>query len=120
MLSSQLDGYAAMLEGAVIVDVLRFAETDPANAFEGAILGPLHKLRSPERGRRHLLIDALDEALMRTQRPTIVDLLSTRLNLLPSWLRIVATTRNEPSVLSQLGGLRAHILSSRTSSGGHT
>jgi WD40 repeat protein len=113
MLSSQLDGYAAMLEEAVIVDALQFAETDPANAFESAILGPLHKLRQPERGRRYLLIDALDEALMRTQRPTIVDLLSTRLNLLPSWLRIVATTRNEPSVLSQLGSSRAHILSAQ-------
>jgi hypothetical protein len=52
MLSSQLDGYAAMLEGPVIVDVLQFAETDPASAFENAILGPLHNLGQPERGRR--------------------------------------------------------------------
>jgi WD40 repeat protein len=113
MLSSQLDGYAAMLEEAVIVDLLQFAESDPASAFESAILGPLHKLRQPVGGRRYLLVDALDEALMRTQHPTIVDLLSTRLNLLPPWLRIVATTRNEPSVLSQLRGLRAHTLSAQ-------
>jgi hypothetical protein len=78
-----------MLEGAAIVDAIQFAETDPASAFETAILGPLHKLREPERGRRYLLIDALDEALMRTQHPTIVDLLSMRFNLLPP-------TRHEP------------------------
>jgi WD40 repeat protein/serine/threonine protein kinase len=113
MLSSQLDGYAAMLEGSGIAEVLQFAETDPASAFESAILGPLHKLRRPDGPRRYLLIDALDEALMRTRRPTIVDLLSPRLNLLPPWLRIVATTRGEPSVLSQLGNLRAHTLSTQ-------
>jgi WD40 repeat protein/serine/threonine protein kinase len=111
MFSSQLEGYAAVLKGAAVADALQFAEIDAASAFERAILGPLHKFRQPEGGRRYLLIDALDEALMRTQRPTIVDLLSTRLNLLPPWLRIVATTRNEPSVLSQLGNLRAHTLS---------
>ncbi len=103
-----------MLEDPAIVNALQFADTDPASAFEGAILSPLRKLRRPEeRGRRYLLIDALDEALARTKRPTIVDVLSTRLNLLPPWLRIVATTRNEPSVLSQLRSLRAHTLSAQ-------
>ena len=111
MLSAQLDDYAAMLADPAIVNALQFADTDPASAFEGAILGPLHKLRLPEEGKRYLLIDALDEALMRLQRPTIVDVLSARLDRLPSWLRIVATTRSEPSVLRQLGGLSAHTLS---------
>ena len=47
------------------------------------------------------------------QRPTVVEILSTRLSLLPSWVRIVGTTRSEPGVLSQLGGLRAHLLSAQ-------
>ena len=111
MLSAQLDDYAAMLEDPAIVNALQIADTDPASAFEGAILGPLHKLRQSEEGRRYLLIDALDEALTRTQRPTIVEVLSARLDRLPSWLRIVATTRSDPSVLRQLGGLSAHTLS---------
>jgi WD40 repeat protein len=34
-----------------------------------------------------------------------VDLLSSRINRLPPWLRIVATTRNEQNVLNQLRGL---------------
>ena len=111
MLSAQLDDYGAMLEDPGIVNALQFGDTDPASAFEGAILGPLHRLRQPDDGRRYLLVDALDEALMRPQRPTIVDVLSARLDRLPSWLRIVATTRSEPSVLRQLGGLSARILS---------
>ena len=113
MLSSQLEGYSAVLKGAAIVDALHFAETDAATVFETAIINPLHKLPQPERGRRYLLIDALDEALTRTRRPTILELLSTRLSLLPPWLRIVATTRNEPSVLCRLGCLRAHILNAQ-------
>jgi WD40 repeat protein/serine/threonine protein kinase len=113
MLSSELEGYAAALKEAAIVDALQLAETDAASAFENVILGPLHKIGEPERGRRYLLIDALDEAMMRTQHPTIVDLLSTRLNLLPPWLRIIATARNERSVVSQLGSLRAHTLSAQ-------
>ena len=40
MLSAQLDDYAAMLEDAAIVNALQIADTDPASAFEGAILAP--------------------------------------------------------------------------------
>jgi WD40 repeat protein len=113
MFSARLDDYAAMLGGSFIADTLRRSDTDPISAFEAAILGPLHKIKMPEGGRFYLLIDSLDEALARIHRPTIVDALSTRLDRLPSWLGIVATTRNDPAVLSQLGGLRAHILSAQ-------
>src|SRR4029077_6980736 len=113
-LSAELNEYAARLSDPLIADALQFADADPASAFENAILNPMHKIREPaQQGRRYLLIDALDEAVARTQRPTIVEVLSSRLNLLPPWLRIVATTRSEPSVLSQLGSLRAHILSAQ-------
>jgi hypothetical protein len=59
--------------------------------------------------RRYLLIDALDEALMHPKRPTIVEVLAARINRLPPWLGIVATTRSEPGVLSQLRGLPAQV-----------
>jgi hypothetical protein len=39
------------------------------------------------------------------RRPTIVEVLSTRLAFLPSWLGVVATTRGERDVLNQLRGL---------------
>jgi WD40 repeat protein/serine/threonine protein kinase len=113
MLSARLDGYASRLAESLVADALRFADTDPACAFENAILGPLHKYQQPECGRRYLLIDALDEALARAQRPTIVDLLSARLNLLPPWLGIIATTRSEPAVLSRLGGVPTYIVSAK-------
>ena len=113
MFSARLDDYAAMLAGSTIVDALRRSDTDPISAFEAAILGPFHKIKPPEGGRCYLLIDSLDEALTRIHRPTIVDVLSTRLDRLPPWLGIVYTTRNNPSVLSQLGGSRARILSAQ-------
>jgi WD40 repeat protein/serine/threonine protein kinase len=110
MISARLDEYAAMLEGPAIVDALARSDSDPASAFDAAILSPLHKIRAPEGGRLYLVIDALDEALERAQRPTIVDVLSTRFDRLPSWIGIVATTRRDPSLLSQLRSLCVHVL----------
>jgi WD40 repeat protein len=110
MFAGRLSDYAALLQESAIAQALQFADTDPASAFEGAILTPLHKIRWPADDRCYLLIDALDEALMRAKRPTIVDVLSTRLSLLPPWVGIVATTRSEPSVLGHLRSLRAHTL----------
>ena len=111
MLASQLKEYATMIEGASIGDLLR--RSDPVSAFEAAILAPLHRIRQPEKPRYYLLIDGLDEALTRAPPPTIVDVLSTRIDGLPSWLRMIATTRNDPGVLRQLRGLRAHVLSAQ-------
>ena len=72
MFSSSLDEYAAMLEASSIARFLQCSDTDPVSAFEAAILGPLHNIRQPEPGRCYMLIDALDEALTRIRRPTIV------------------------------------------------
>ena len=47
----------------------------------------------------------MDEALAHPKRPTIVEVLAARIHYLPRWLGIVATTRSEPAVLSQLRGL---------------
>jgi WD40 repeat protein/serine/threonine protein kinase len=113
MFSARLDDYATMLGESSFVDTLRGSDTDPISAFEAAILGPLHKIKPPKGGRYYVLIDSLDEALTRIHRPTIVDVLSTRLERFPTWLGIVATTRNDPSVLSQLRGLHARILSAQ-------
>jgi WD40 repeat protein len=113
MFGSSLEEYATMLEGPTVANFLQCSDTDPVSAFEAAILGPLHNIRQPEAGRCYVLIDSLDEALTRVRRPTIVDVISTRLDRLPPWLRIVATTRSDPSVLGQLRSLRAHIFSAQ-------
>jgi WD40 repeat protein/serine/threonine protein kinase len=113
MFSSTLDEYAAVLKQPTITNFLQNSDTDPISAFEAAILGPLHNIRQPEPGRCYMLIDSLDEALTRIRRPTIVDVMSTRLDRLPPRLRIVATTRSDPSVLGQLRSLRADILNAQ-------
>ena len=76
--------------------------TRPAR-FEEGILNPLHKVPTPAGGARYILIDALDEALALREGPRSSTLLSpARLERLPGWLRVVATTRKEPDVLRAL------------------
>jgi WD40 repeat protein len=110
MVSARLEGFSVMLDDPVIKEALDRADTDPASAFEAAILSPLHEAPRPDGNRRYLLIDALDEALTHPKRPTIVEVLAARIKQLPSWVGIVATTRGESDVLRRLGGLPAHIL----------
>jgi len=113
MISAHLDEYAAMLKGPAIVDALARSDTDPASAFDAAILSPLHKIGAPEGGRHYLVIDALDEALVRMQRPTIFDVLSTRFDRLPSWLGVLAAMRGNPGLLSQLRSMYIYVLSAQ-------
>jgi WD40 repeat protein len=110
MLAARLEGYSTMLEDPGIQGALERADSDPASAFEAAILSPLHSVPKTAGHRRYLLVDALDEALTHPKRPTIVEVLAARINRLPAWLGIVATTRSEPGVLSQLRGLPAQAL----------
>jgi hypothetical protein len=110
MIASQLEGFANLLDDPQVEEALSEArcESDPASAFEEGILNPLHRLHTPPGGDRYLLIDALDEALTVREGLSLVNLLSpSRLDRLPGWLRVVATTRKEPDVLEQLRGLRA-------------
>ena len=113
MIASQSDAYAAQLDDPSIKEHLSESacREDPATSLERGILTPLESLHAPDNGARYLLVDALDEALAKqTPGLTIVDLLATRLNRMPGWLRVVATTRKEPEVLDRLGGLRAREL----------
>jgi WD40 repeat protein len=111
MIASKLEGYAARLSDPAVEDALSEANCarDPASAFEAGILTPLDDLPAPEGGVRYLLIDALDEALAIADGPsrlTVVDVLAARFDRLPSWLRLVATTRKERAVLDRLRGVR--------------
>ena len=82
---------------------------DPLSAFVSGILTPLERIPHPADDIRYVLIDALDEALTYPGSVNIVTLLAWRLNHLPGWLRVVATTRQEQEVLrrGELSGLRA-------------
>jgi len=115
MIASQLDDYAAQLSVPAVDEALSEVRCndDPASSFEAGILAPLEALPAPEEGVRYILIDALDEALMLgsgSTRGTLVDLLASRLDRLPAWLRLVATSRKEPAVLNRLSGLRPREL----------
>jgi len=113
MLSARLAEYTATLACSSVINALRRADTDPVSAFEAAVLAPLHKIRQPEKNRYYLLIDALDESLTRAHPPTIFDVLCTRLDRLPSWLGLIATTRNDPNVLNPLRSLRVQIITAQ-------
>jgi WD40 repeat protein len=111
MIASQLDDYAARLSDPAVEEALSEASCarDPASAFEAGILTPLEGLAAPPGGVRYLLVDALDEALAPAEGPsrtTIVDVIASRLERLPAWLRLLATTRKERGVLDRLRGLR--------------
>ena len=113
MIASKLPEYAACLAEPVVENALKESRCieDPISAFEEGILQPLHTLPAPLEGVRYLFVDALDEALTWTARGVnLVDLLVARLERLPGWLKVVATTRKDRAVLNRLAGLRAREL----------
>jgi len=112
MIADRLEPYAAKLEDSSVREAIgpSRCEADPAGAFDEGVLGPLQSLPTPEGDVRYVLVDALDESLA-PQGPvgqtTIVDVLASRLDRFPPWLRILATTRDERPILDQLRCLRA-------------
>ncbi|HUT90632.1 MAG TPA: hypothetical protein VMY37_14105 [Thermoguttaceae bacterium] len=111
MIARGLDSYAARLEDSSIREALSpwRCETDPAGAFGEGVLGPLDALDAPESGVCYVVVDALDEAMVSedpVSQTTIVEVLASRLDQLPTWLRIVVTARDEEPVVERLPGLR--------------
>ncbi len=108
MIASRLPAYAEQFEVPAVREALdeQRCERDPGGSFLAGILQPLQKLPDPGEGVRYLLVDALDEALLHGGETNILDVLAGRIERFPTWLRLVATTRNEPSVLQRLSGLR--------------
>ena len=110
MIASKLEEYVAMLGEPNIQEALSVGHcrSRPESALEEGVLAPLQRLMAPDGGPRYLLVDALDEALLVAPgAPSIVNLLASRLDRFPPWMKVVATTRNEAPVLNKLRGLRA-------------
>lgn len=109
MIASHLPAYAELLNGEHLTRVLgdERCEKDPGGAFLEGVLQPLQKIPAPDCGVRYILVDALDEASGFTGQRTLPDILASHIQRFPAWLRLVATTRNEPKVMQSLGGLRA-------------
>lgn len=113
MIASRVEPFAEALRSPRVKAALSEAncKDDPVSSFENGILGPLETIGPPDDGVRLLLVDGLDEALThRAASFNIVSLLATRVERLPKWLRLVATTRKDPAVLNRLQGLRAREL----------
>lgn len=113
MIASKINEYAVMLSDPILEEALSNdnCTKDPGGSFERGILAPLEKLHAPKSGVRYILVDALDESLLPSgQRTTIVDVIAPRLERMPHWLRIVATTRRDRAVLDNLRGLKAKRL----------
>lgn len=105
--AARIPEYAAQIETPRIREFLERAELDPPSALELGVLTPLDLLEAPSSSPALLCIDALDEALTLREGATIVNLLESKIERFPSWLRVIATTRREKEVLRQLGGIRA-------------
>jgi WD40 repeat protein len=109
-LAESLPTYHKILKSVQSIDLQRWledAENDPARAFEFAVLNPLLEL-NPVPEPKLLVIDALDEAeVIEKSRSTpgalsIVSLLSRYAKRLPSWLKVLATSRHRPDVYKTL------------------
>jgi WD40 repeat protein len=109
-LAESLPTYSKILKSVQSIDLQRWlddAENDPARAFEFAVLDPLLAL-NPVPEPKLLVIDALDEAEVIEKskstpgRLSIVSLLSRYAKRLPSWLKVLATSRHRPDVLKTL------------------
>ena len=113
MLAGRIPAYADELAGPSVREALQ--RDDPVRAFEHGILGPLARIPAPADGVRILLVDALDEALVpgRSGKMGIVELLTTRLERFPPWLKLVATSRREQPVLDRLRGQGLRELSAQ-------
>lgn len=114
-LARRLPAYAALLQAPDVADLLRpgTSDADPASALEVALVDRLAAIAPPDAD-RYLLIDGLDEAIVPAARsPNICDLLAPRLDRLPPWLRIVATSRRDAAVLNRLGGPRLRRIDAR-------
>jgi tetratricopeptide (TPR) repeat protein len=107
MVASRLEAYELRLDDPEIRRSLEEADKDPVSAFATGVVNPLYGTAFKQQGTRYVLIDALDEALgWEGGGPSIVDVLVSRIDRLPSWLRLIATTRKVPGVLEPLKTLR--------------
>jgi len=91
----QLPGYAKILKS-------RFPEkrrNTATVAFRELIIEPLSQLPEPSEPRM-IIIDSLDEAFLQ-KGESIIDILEKQIRSLPSWMRLVATTRPDHHILNK-------------------
>jgi hypothetical protein len=108
--ASRLPEYASKIVAPELRRFLERADLDPASAFELSVLNPLGQLKAPPEAPLLLCIDALDEAASFNEGSNILDLLASWIERLPSWIKIIATTRPDTTVMRKLGRVRTMVL----------
>ena len=103
-LSTQLPDYDGVLSSLDLEYVVR--EYDAETLFDVLLTQPLAHLRTPV-APVVVVVDGLDEAT-RDGRNRIAELMAEQAGALPSWLRLVVTTRPEPEVVGPLSALGLH------------
>lgn len=102
MLADRLPEYDDCLAEPQVMEALSGAK-DAAMALSQGIIEPLGRIKAPKGDVRYVVIDALDEAFsVRSSGNAILQLLAKHLDQMPNWLRILATTRDDPRVIESL------------------
>ena len=96
MLCHTLDGFEEALEQAADLEAA-LASADVTEVFEMLIAAPLAEVTPPARAQL-MMIDALDEIPKEGQKP-LLELIAKQLALLPTWLRLFVTSRDEVRAL---------------------
>jgi len=96
-LSTQLSEYHNILQSMKIEEEL---EKSSEHIFTQLLIEPLNRIKQPEE-KQFFIIDALDEA-EKNGKNEIVELISNRFEDLPSWLKVVVTSRDEPNLQRKL------------------
>ena len=101
-LSTQIDEYKTLLLGLQDLDKLQ--EKSAERLFAYLLVEPLNKI-TKQMDTTVLVIDALDEAA-NGDRNELADIISTQHDLLPRWVKLIITSRNEPALRRRLSRIK--------------
>ena len=105
--AATVPGYKELVDAdPALQERLDRALADPGSALEGSVLAPLARLPAPS-APCLIVVDALDESLEldgtgTRNAGTIISLLAAKVGRFPRWLRVLATSRPNPQVLTPL------------------
>ena len=113
LISKNITEFAEMVENDQLIKTASsLCERKPVECFESAIVNPLRKLSDTDRNMSFIVIDALDECLELEERhqSIILDILLRGLPNLPYWIKIIATSRNQPQSIGKMPTIGFSIL----------
>lgn len=108
MIASQIPKFIEIISGSSVIQrVLREdCSRDPHGCFEQAIIAPLRQLKVQDLERKlyFIVIDAIDECApsgggSMDIASSIVELIKHKMLRLPSWLKLIITSRNDSKIL---------------------